>query len=180
MLARTYAVNQWVLPALTALCERALPLSLDEAQEMSLEDVILVAMIREEIRGGAFRVDVTGIPSHIEMALAEKLNCPMGSNAYWDCPKSGTTGGSDSAEASGVNLNVEVEDAKTTGSRVVPPFGPQHRSAKEGGTNTSDVESYVSSPPVCNCSLICNANNDVVKPCSQSKFQRNHQTPGRE
>jgi hypothetical protein len=147
---------------------------------MSLEDVILVAMIREEIRGGAFRVDVTGIPSHIEMALAEKLNCPMGSNAYWDCPKSGTTGGSDSAEASGVNLNVEVEDAKTTGSRVVPPFGPQHRSAKEGGTNTSDVESYVSSPPVCNCSLICNANNDVVKPCSQSKFQRNHQTPGRE
>ncbi|KAH9032572.1 hypothetical protein EDB85DRAFT_1865034, partial [Lactarius pseudohatsudake] len=50
ILARTYSVDHWVLPALTALCERTLPLSLDEARQMSLEDVILVATVREEIR----------------------------------------------------------------------------------------------------------------------------------
>jgi hypothetical protein len=179
VLARAYAVDQWVLPSLTALCERALPLSLDEAQEMSVEDVILVATVREEIRGGVLREDVADIPSHIEIALVRKLNHPMGNNTYWDFPKSGTTGqGSRSRTASGVNLNVEVENAKTTG--VVLPSGPQQRSAKEGGTNTSDVECSVSSPPSCHCNPLCNVNNDVVKPCSQTKFLQNQQTPGRD
>ncbi|KAH9067670.1 hypothetical protein EDB87DRAFT_1537878, partial [Lactarius vividus] len=50
VLARTYSIGHWELSALTALCERTLPLSLDEAQQMSLEDVILVARVREEIR----------------------------------------------------------------------------------------------------------------------------------
>ncbi|KAH8996890.1 hypothetical protein EDB92DRAFT_2083973, partial [Lactarius akahatsu] len=50
VLARTYSVDHWVLPALIALCERTLPLSLDEARQMSLEDVVLVARVREEIR----------------------------------------------------------------------------------------------------------------------------------
>ncbi|KAH9175006.1 hypothetical protein EDB89DRAFT_1817295, partial [Lactarius sanguifluus] len=50
VLARTYSVDHWVLPSLTALCERTLPLSLDEARKMSLKDVILVATTREEIR----------------------------------------------------------------------------------------------------------------------------------
>ncbi|KAH8996886.1 hypothetical protein EDB92DRAFT_1775791, partial [Lactarius akahatsu] len=50
LLARTYSINHWVLPALTALCERTQPLSLDEARRMSMEDVILVATVREEIR----------------------------------------------------------------------------------------------------------------------------------
>ncbi|KAH9174999.1 hypothetical protein EDB89DRAFT_1815788, partial [Lactarius sanguifluus] len=50
VLARTYSIDHWVLPALTALCERSLPLSLDEAWQMSMGDVILVARVREEIR----------------------------------------------------------------------------------------------------------------------------------
>ncbi|KAH9174994.1 hypothetical protein EDB89DRAFT_1848244, partial [Lactarius sanguifluus] len=50
VLARTYSINHWVLPALAALCERTLPLSLDEARQMRMEDVILVATVREEIR----------------------------------------------------------------------------------------------------------------------------------
>ncbi|KAH9014806.1 hypothetical protein EDB83DRAFT_2299349, partial [Lactarius deliciosus] len=50
VLARTYSINHWALPALTALCERTLPLSLDEARQMKMEDVILVATVREEIR----------------------------------------------------------------------------------------------------------------------------------
>jgi hypothetical protein len=48
VLARTYSVDEWVLPALTALCSRTLPLSLDEARQMDIEDVILVAAVREE------------------------------------------------------------------------------------------------------------------------------------
>jgi hypothetical protein len=48
VLARTYWVDEWVLPALTALCSRTLPLSLDEARQMDIEDVILVAAVREE------------------------------------------------------------------------------------------------------------------------------------
>ena len=74
MLARTYSVEEWVLPALTALCSRALPLSLDEARQMDLEDVILVASVREEIRDGALRVDVTDIPHCVEAVQVGKLD----------------------------------------------------------------------------------------------------------
>ncbi|KAH9022414.1 hypothetical protein EDB84DRAFT_1252487, partial [Lactarius hengduanensis] len=73
ILARTYSVNHWVLPALTALCERTLPLSLDEARQMSPEDVILVARVREEIRGGAVRVDAVDILVHVVRAQLRKI-----------------------------------------------------------------------------------------------------------
>ena len=66
VLARTYAVDQWVLPALTALSERPQPLSLDEAQKMSMEDVVLVAAAREEFRAGA-------LPSRVDADDAGKL-----------------------------------------------------------------------------------------------------------
>ncbi|KAH8996889.1 hypothetical protein EDB92DRAFT_1942502 [Lactarius akahatsu] len=65
VLARTYSINHWVLPALTSLCERTLSLSLDEARQMKMEDVILVATVREEIRGGAVRVNAVEIPGHV-------------------------------------------------------------------------------------------------------------------
>ena len=78
VLARTYSVEEWVLPALTALCSRALPLSLDEARQMDLQDVILVASVREEIRDGALRVDPADIPHCIEAAQAGKLNLLVG------------------------------------------------------------------------------------------------------
>ncbi|KAI9428920.1 hypothetical protein H4582DRAFT_1790006, partial [Lactarius indigo] len=50
ILARTYAVDHWVVPALTALCKRAAPLSLDEVGRMNEEDVVLVATVRKDIR----------------------------------------------------------------------------------------------------------------------------------
>ena len=78
VLARTYSVEEWVLPALTALCSRALPLSLDEARQMDIEDVILVASVREEIRDGALRVDVVDIPRCVKAAQAGKLNHLVG------------------------------------------------------------------------------------------------------
>ena len=73
VLARTYSVKEWVLPALTALCSKSLPLSLDEARQMDIEDVILVATVREEIRGGALRVDAADIQRHVEMAQSNGL-----------------------------------------------------------------------------------------------------------
>jgi hypothetical protein len=112
VLARTYSVDQWVLPALTALCERILPLSLDEARQMSMEDVILVAAVREEIRDGALRVDAADILRHVEVAQAGKLDRLMGNDVYWDGPKSGTTGQeSNSMMASGIDPNVKVGGA---------------------------------------------------------------------
>ena len=87
VLARTYSVEEWVLPALTALCSRALPLNLDEARQMYIEDVILVAAVREEIRGGALRVDAADIPRHVEMAQAIRHI----SSVYSDKLESGST-----------------------------------------------------------------------------------------
>jgi len=108
-----------------------------------MEDVILVATVREEIRGGALRVDVADILRYLEMAQAAKLNRLMSNDVYWDSPKSGTIGQDvDSTMASGVNPNVETEVAKTMG--VVSPLGPQQMATKEGDTDESGVERSVS------------------------------------
>ncbi|KAH9976126.1 hypothetical protein BGW80DRAFT_1119761, partial [Lactifluus volemus] len=50
LLARAYAVDSWVLPALSALCTRAMPVTLKEARQLNIEDVVLVATVRENIR----------------------------------------------------------------------------------------------------------------------------------
>ncbi|KAI0250023.1 hypothetical protein BJV78DRAFT_1128651 [Lactifluus subvellereus] len=74
LLARSYSVEYWVLPALSALCERTAPLSLDEARQMRIEDVVLVATVRENIRNHVLRVDVAEIPHCVEVALAGRLS----------------------------------------------------------------------------------------------------------
>ena len=74
LLARTYSVDDWVIPALSALCERSTPLSLSEARQMSIEDVVLVSTVREDIRSPALQVDLAEIPLRVE---AEQL-CALG------------------------------------------------------------------------------------------------------
>ena len=74
LLARTYSVDDWVIPALSMLCERTTPLSLSEARQMSIEDVVLVSTVREDIRGHALQVDSAEIPLRVE---AEQL-CALG------------------------------------------------------------------------------------------------------
>jgi len=71
LLARTYSVDDWVVPALSALCERTTPLSLSEARQMSIEDVVLVSTVREDIRSHALQVDSAEIPLRVE---AEQLD----------------------------------------------------------------------------------------------------------
>ncbi|KAH8976786.1 hypothetical protein EDB86DRAFT_3094467 [Lactarius hatsudake] len=143
VLARTYSVDHWVLPALTALCGRSLPLSLDEARQMSMEDVILVATVREEIRGGALRVDPADIRRHVEVAQAGKLDRLMCNDVYLDRPKSGNAGqDSDSTKTPRINPNVKAEIAKTI--RVASRSSPQKWTMKESDTDESDVEHSVS------------------------------------
>ena len=73
LLARTYSVDHWVIPALSALCERTAPLNLDEARQMDIEDVVLVATVREDIRNHTLQVDAAEIPRRVEAAQAGKL-----------------------------------------------------------------------------------------------------------
>ncbi|KAI9441606.1 hypothetical protein H4582DRAFT_1397524 [Lactarius indigo] len=87
VLARTYTVDQWVLPALTALCERAEPLSLTEALQMRMEDVVLVAAVREDVRSRVLRVDFAKVTQAVEAALAGKRN--EGDNAPRASPEGG-------------------------------------------------------------------------------------------
>ena len=70
LLARMYSVDRWVVPALSALCERTTPLTLSEAQQMNIEDVVLVSTVREDIRGRVLQVGTAEIPLRIE---AEQL-----------------------------------------------------------------------------------------------------------
>ena len=73
ILARTYSVDHWVIPALSALCEREAPLSLHEARRMDIEDVVLVSTVREDIRSRNLQVDAAEIPRRVEAAQAGKL-----------------------------------------------------------------------------------------------------------
>ena len=56
LLARKYAIEQWINPAFLGLCERPEPLNLDEARVMDFEDVVLVGSIRQTIRSPALKV----------------------------------------------------------------------------------------------------------------------------
>ncbi|KAH9006219.1 hypothetical protein EDB86DRAFT_697167 [Lactarius hatsudake] len=111
---------------------------------MSMEDVVLVARVREEIRGGALRVNPADIRRHIEVVQAGKLRHLMGDDIHRDAPKKEATAQkSDSMVSSAVDPNVDAAIAEMTG--VVLPPGLQHKGTKEGGTSK---EHPVESPGV--------------------------------
>ncbi len=85
ILARTYSVDHCVVPALSALRKRMAPLStLSEARQMDIEDIVLVATVREDIREHALRIDIdaTEIPRRVEAAgkltIHEDIFIPLG------------------------------------------------------------------------------------------------------
>ncbi|KAI0060608.1 hypothetical protein BV25DRAFT_1917681 [Artomyces pyxidatus] len=49
-LGRECTVEEWIVTAVTALCERPEPVSLDEARRMTLEEVITITSTREAVR----------------------------------------------------------------------------------------------------------------------------------
>ncbi|KAI0002242.1 hypothetical protein BJV74DRAFT_43831 [Russula compacta] len=73
LLARTHSVDHWVVPALSALCERTAPLTLSEARQMDIEDVVLVATVREHVRSHTLQVATAEIARHVEAAQAGRL-----------------------------------------------------------------------------------------------------------
>ena len=70
LLAREYSVDDWVVPALSALCGRTEPLTLSEARQMDIEDVVLVVTVREGIRSRALQAKVAEIWRYVEAAQA--------------------------------------------------------------------------------------------------------------
>ena len=47
---------------MSALCRRTALLALSEARQMDIEDIVLVATVREDIRDHALRIDAAEIP----------------------------------------------------------------------------------------------------------------------
>jgi len=81
LLARAYSVDHWALPALSALCERTVPLTLNEARQMNIEDVVLITTVREDIRPHSLQVDSDEIPHCIEAAQAGMCAVATGQGA---------------------------------------------------------------------------------------------------
>ena len=69
LLARTYTIGRWIAPAISALCERTEPLSLDEARQMRIEDVVMISTIREDIRDHALQVNSHEIRRRVKVAM---------------------------------------------------------------------------------------------------------------
>ena len=147
VLARTYSVEQWVLPSLTALCSRELPLSLDEARQMDIEDVILVAAVREDLRGEALRFDAADIPQIVEMAQA---NNRLVGKVYGSTEQeSGSTAGPVSksvsasttdllADSLNANFASKLAPAESGGSQL-PPMDEAPQTEKLDGNPSEEV-----------------------------------------
>ena len=89
ILARAYSVDHWVIPALSALCEREAPLSLDEARQLDIEDVVLVTTVREDIRSRNLQVHAAEIPRRVEAVQAGKCVHIGSVDAYSAVPTNG-------------------------------------------------------------------------------------------
>ena len=150
LLARAYSVDHWVLPALSALCERTVPLSLSEARGMNIEDVVLVTTVREDIRHHTLQVDPDEIPHCIEAAQAGMVaiaaaadarafrpNSRPKADAYSSPSASGSQSSTGSTAASApkysVNAAVDVEDDDDSKTAVtLSPVAVRGGRRKEG------------------------------------------------
>jgi hypothetical protein len=131
LLARAYSVDHWILPALSALCERTVPLSLNEARQMRIEDVVLVTTVREDIRHHALQVDSHEIPRCIEAAQAVMHAVTAGHGVFA------------SEGAKGVSLTQPSLSDGTTerGAAVANYMGAE-------GENEDDAKTAVAASPV--------------------------------
>ena len=126
LLARTYSIDHWVIPALSALCERRESLSLDEARQMNIEDIVLVATVREDIRSGTLQVDVAEIPGRVEAIQAGK---PVRVESV-DVPSAVPTSGADEQASPPIAENRASENYDTDevgGEALVSPVAVRYR-----------------------------------------------------
>lgn len=140
ILARTHAVDQWVLPALTALCERAEPLSLTEARQMRIEDVVLVATVREDVRKSFFIPrDTAKVTQVVQAALAGKLPHNEGNGAFGGAAKQGSS-------SMTVALHVGAKQEDSIQSSVDKLFWPGKDVAKSSDETAARVEQAAPKP----------------------------------
>jgi hypothetical protein len=103
------------------MCKRTMPITLKEARQMSIEDVVLIATMREEIRSLGPFFDTAGIERRIEAAQLGSVNvasddlssvCPESGAAKKESPKEAVTG--TGAKADSYNGTNEVAVAITS------------------------------------------------------------------
>ena len=74
MLAQTHGIQEWILPAYVALCEREEPLTFAEGAEVGMKVVTLLAQARERVkleRKGLFKkVEVAKIVTEVMEKIA--------------------------------------------------------------------------------------------------------------
>ncbi|KAI0060610.1 hypothetical protein BV25DRAFT_947958 [Artomyces pyxidatus] len=77
-LGRGCAVEEWVVPALTALCIRPKSLGLHEARRMVLEDIIVVTSVREAVRTLTWNVGERDILRRVGVLIQDRSGCYKG------------------------------------------------------------------------------------------------------
>jgi hypothetical protein len=138
LLARAYSVDDWVSAALTALCERTVPLSLSEARQMTVEDVVLITTVREGIRPHALQVDPDEIPNCIE-AVKIGIHAGTGTGALGSSLSSSLSSSTLSLRMmEGANLRGGEAPTSPSGSTTASNgMGPSARSTMAAGANDS-------------------------------------------
>lgn len=127
LLARTYGIDHWVLPSLSALCERTTPISINEARQMRIEDVVLVATVREDIRNGGSKTEIPRLIEATQTRIAQTAGDVIGP-ASWKSivvPKEPVL-----AEAVDANPGAEVDS--DSGSKTVATSPEKDDSDKRG------------------------------------------------
>lgn len=137
LLARAYSVDHWILPALSALCERTVSLSLDEARQMSIEDVVLISTVREDIRHHTLQVDSHEIPCCILAAQAGMHAVAAGRHGAFV-----SEGAKDETPTEPSLSNGTDQSARSTTAAVANSIGGV------GGENEEDARTAVASSPV--------------------------------
>ncbi|VDC03768.1 unnamed protein product [Peniophora sp. CBMAI 1063] len=101
---RAMDVPDWIVPALVALCARSEMLSLDEARQLSLEDVLRITSVREDAWRNpdpsfapsqtaiADRLQTRGPPSHLSPPLPTSPRAPSPAPSSAAAPVLGPAG----------------------------------------------------------------------------------------
>jgi len=117
LLACAYSVDDWVVPALSALCERTTPLTLSEACQMNIEDVVVVSTVREHIRDHTIQVNATEIPLCVEaeqlIALSHRVLPPSSRKSEDDTSMAGAWHSRTHWEKSEAEASVKAQEATT-------------------------------------------------------------------
>ncbi len=77
---------------------------------MRIEDVVLVAAVREDVRGRVLRVDGTKVTRIAEAALAGKLPCSEGDSASRASPEGGAPKHGTSSTTAALSVGARGED----------------------------------------------------------------------